>query len=269
MKKIFLFIAALCTLSAMATEGALCGCFSINAQGDKIQFSKGNLQYQASTHTWRFAAHQYDIIGKANSKISASYSGWIDLFGWGTGNEPTKTFGDFSIYCEWGKNPIIYSTGSNQWRTLTADEWVYLFHDRANAEDLFGLGTVNGIHGMIILPDSWTTPSGLVFYASTMRGFSWQDYHYSDYYRVSHYADNTYTSKEWQNMEASGAVFLPAAGYRWSTYVYEVGSLGAYWSASTLGGDACDFHFESILLYPRDYLSRENGLSVRLVRDVE
>lgn len=47
--------------------------------------SPGNLQYQASTGIWRFAEHQYDYIGSGNENISTSYSGWIDLFGWGTG----------------------------------------------------------------------------------------------------------------------------------------------------------------------------------------
>ena len=55
--------------------------FTINANGDKIFFSQGNLQYQASTNTWRFAEHQYDLIGSDNSNISSTYSGWIDLFG--------------------------------------------------------------------------------------------------------------------------------------------------------------------------------------------
>lgn len=66
-----------------ASEGALKGEFSVSAT-KKVHFSQGNLQYQASTKTWRFAEHQYDYIGSANSQISSSYTGWIDLFGYGT-----------------------------------------------------------------------------------------------------------------------------------------------------------------------------------------
>ena len=50
----------------------------------QVRFSQGNLQYQASTNTWRFAETQYSIVGNANENISSSYSGWIDLFGRGT-----------------------------------------------------------------------------------------------------------------------------------------------------------------------------------------
>ncbi len=64
-------------------EGALPGLFSVS-EGEQVRFSKGNLQYQASTKTWRFADQQYDVIGMDNEKISETYSGWIDLFGWGT-----------------------------------------------------------------------------------------------------------------------------------------------------------------------------------------
>ena len=87
----------------------LTGEFSVDDSGTKVRFSKGNLQYRASTNTWRFAEHQYDYVGGKNSSsgveygnvyytaggerkkasngdISPTYEGWIDLFGWGTSN---------------------------------------------------------------------------------------------------------------------------------------------------------------------------------------
>ena len=42
--------------------GAVDGKFSINASGDKVYFSQGNLQYQASTQTWRFG-NPWDFVG--------------------------------------------------------------------------------------------------------------------------------------------------------------------------------------------------------------
>lgn len=54
--------------------------FQVDPNGKKVYFSKGNLQYKASTNTWRFAENQYDMLGTNNAKISSSYSGWIDLF---------------------------------------------------------------------------------------------------------------------------------------------------------------------------------------------
>ena len=68
---------------ATVPEGIINGKFSVSA-GQKVYFSKGNLQYQASTSKWRFAEHQFDCIGDDNSNIEQYNSGWIDLFGWGT-----------------------------------------------------------------------------------------------------------------------------------------------------------------------------------------
>lgn len=89
-------------------EGAINSLFTINENGDRVYFSQGNLQYQASTNTWRFAEHQWDFVGGnesggggvsyqydggtvyengvrcRNELISSTYDGWIDLFGWGT-----------------------------------------------------------------------------------------------------------------------------------------------------------------------------------------
>lgn len=37
-------------------EGTLSGLFSVSAT-KQVRFAKGNLQYRASTNTWRFAEH--------------------------------------------------------------------------------------------------------------------------------------------------------------------------------------------------------------------
>ena len=52
-------------------EGVLPGFFSVS-ETKKIRFSKGNLQYQASTDTWRFAENQWDFEGLKNENIYVS-----------------------------------------------------------------------------------------------------------------------------------------------------------------------------------------------------
>ena len=144
-------------LEPVAPEGALDGAFTINANGDKISFSKGNLQL-VGENTWQFAATQWECFGASQSDTHR------DLFGWGTGSNPTLSstdYSDYSTFTDWGVNAI--SNGGNTadtWRTLTKDEWVYLFYGRTNAATLFGLGSVNGVNGTILLPDNWTLPEG-------------------------------------------------------------------------------------------------------------
>ena len=201
-------------------DGKLTGAFTINANGDQILFSKGNLQYQASTSTLRFATNQYDMIGEDNINISDTYTGWIDLFGWGTGNHPSNASTvdeDYSTFTDWGVNAI--SNGGNEanlWRTMTIQEWNYLIRNRTNAAKLKGQATVADVHGYVLLPDSWTLPAGLSFTPSP-----------------NNWTTNDYTAEQWAQMEAAGAVFLPATGYR-DPEIKGVGERGEYWSSNVV-----------------------------------
>jgi hypothetical protein len=262
-------------------KGAVDGAFSVSAN-KQVFFSKGNLQYQASTDTWRFAENQYDIIGESNASISSSYTGWIDLFGWGTGGNPTYASpysSDYTTFVEWGINAISNAGNvANEWHTLTRDEWYYIFFTRANASTLFAMGNVNGINGIIVLPDNWTIPTGANFLASTTLGLSAQNGNigiiYTSNSSNNFFTTNVYTKEQWAVMEAAGAVFLPAAGRRAGTTVTSVKEKGDYWSISpypTEGheGQAVGVTFSSYNLNPQASVARGLGSSVRLVQDVE
>lgn len=262
-----------------APTGAINGQFTINSSGGKVYFSEGNLQYKASDNRWQFAPNQYDIIGNGNSNISQNYSGWIDLFGWGTsGWDSGNTYyhpwdtdnSDGSLYgppgqynltgsyaqADWGEYNSIYSgsTATNGWRTLTREEWAYVFQGRSGASSKYGHGKVNGQNGMILLPDEWTLPSGMSF---TQGNSSWV---------------NEYTTGQWEQMEQNGAVFLPAAGYRGGSSVDNVGSVGYYWSASfsnSYGARGVNFDDAGLGLGTFGSGVRYYGFSVRLVRVAE
>ena len=249
-------------------EGAIKGKFSVG-ENKKVQFSQGNLQYQASTETWRFALHQWDFAGDADK------DGWIDLFGWGTGDDPTKNTGkeeDFADFTDWGDNAI--SNGGNTaklWRTLKMDEWVYLFFKRTDAAHLFGMGTVNGVNGVILLPDNW---SGEKF-TDTENGLTDEDGDYGECYynsKGTYVAFNhSYEGEAWSAMEKAGAVFFPAAGFRSTTKYYFIGTQGMYWSKTPheKADQRYNFGFSEKYLWPQTYGRCKSGLSVRLVHDVK
>ena len=263
--------------------GAIEGLFSVSAT-QQVYFSQGNLQYQASTNTWRFAESQYIVAGNDNNYISPTYDGWIDLFGWGTSGynhgavcyQPWSTSmnpGNYYAYgqaynnlydgngqADWGYNAI--SNGGNmegQWRTLTNDEWVYVFNTRSTTNGIrYAKATVNNVNGVVLLPDNWTAST----YALNSTNNNGADF-----------TTNTITAADWANtLEANGAVFLPAAGVREGTSVYYVGSYGYYWSASYDGSEYAYYViFNNGLLNPYhyDFLYRSYCLSVRLVRNAE
>ena len=259
-------------------DGALPGLFSVSAT-QQVHFSQGNLQYQASTNTWRFAEHQYDCIGSANSNISSTYSGWIDLFGWGTSGwnsgavcyQPWSTSESNSDYypggsytngltgayadADWAWHNAISNGGNvvHLWRSLTSAEWIYLLGERNDAYDKRGTGNINGLPGLIILPDSWTLPSGCSF----TPGEATPDW-----------TQNSYTLSQWALMEAAGAIFLPAAGWRNGTEVGDVGNVGIYRSTTPLDEEAVDrMFFFSDLLHADGRHGRYSGLPVRPVQD--
>lgn len=221
-------------------EGGIWGLYSISAT-EQVWISSGNLQYSAASNTWRFAPEQY----------SFNHSGWKDLFGWGTsgwdnGNEfylPTdQNAGNGNSSTGYGYGPLngtnarlsltgdyansdwgVYnaiSNGGNQaglWRTLTREQLNYLVGNAGKrAGGKRGVGTVNNVHGVIILPDYWTVPEGLEFVPGATQ--SWNS--------------NVYTVSEWEKMEAAGAIFLPAAGYHWGTESGRHTDDGSYWTAT-------------------------------------
>lgn len=255
------------------------GKFTVDADGKKVQFTQGNLQYQASTDTWAVASSQEEIIGSGNQRISATNTEWIDLFGWGTGNAPTKHEQDdeYGEWVDWGTNTISnMALAPNSLRTLSRDEWEYIFHGRTNAENLFALGQVDGRNGVILLPDNWSTPSGLTFTPSTTKGMYWHEAgtQYNDPTNdADHYTDNNYSSEEWNLMEKNGAIFLPTAGgrdYRWATNVDKINERGQYWSSEKNRSNTAYYliFVKNTIYFTHDsYLG--HGFSVRLVRDVE
>ncbi len=260
-------IALLCCCTgtwASSIPGALSGRFTINASGEKVVFSQGNLQYVG---TWQFAENQWDCFS------TSQYNDHRDLFGWGTGDAPNKVSdnnGDYGTFTDWGTNAITNggNTENSGWRTLTKDEWVYLFYSRENAATLFGFGRVNDKNGLIILPDNWTTPEGASFTASTTLGLAnLGSYYHND--KNDNYTHNTYTAEQWAVMESAGAVFLPAAAYRHgvdSNIKYTDGG-GFYWSSTPSSTDNAyylNFYYND--LDPQFNEMRYGGRPVRLVR---
>lgn len=260
-------IALLCCFTgtwASSIPGALSGRFTINASGEKVVFSQGNLQYVG---TWQFAENQWDCFS------TSQYNDHRDLFGWGTGDAPNKVSnnnGDYGTFTDWGTNAITNggNTENSGWRTLTKDEWVYLFYSRENAATLFGFGSVNGMNGLIILPDNWTTPEGASFTASTTLGLTNQGSYYHNG-NNDNYSHNTYTAEQWAVMESAGAVFLPAAAYRHGedSNINYTALGGFYWSSTPSSTDKAYYlNFYSNDLDPQFNEMRYGGRPVRLVR---
>lgn len=234
------------------------GAFSVSPN-TKVFFAKGNLQYQASTVTWRFAEYQWDYIGERNEKISEANEDWIDLFGWGTGYNPCKNDDDavsYSSFNDWGKNTII-NGDDKTWFTLSQEEWTYLLESRKTKSGiLYAKAIVNNVNGLILLPDSWSAFT----YVLT-------DYNKDD----ASFSTNRISQKVWnEKFDANGAIFLPAAGWRNGEGTRAVGTGGLYWSATSSGAAMSQsIYFNDGSFYTANRDGKQFGFSVRLVTVVE
>ena len=289
-KKIFTFLLALAAsvgmswaAPAVAVNGKLPKQFSVSAT-KKVYFSQGNLQYNSNNQRWQFAENQYSYIGNAagNTSITASgianNKGIVDLFCWvGASSTWTglKQYGISStnpwgtaaadgygttkgeaLKSDWGKLAIYNggNTANSGWFTLTQDEWIYMLKTRTNAGNLRTHATVNGVKGLIIMPDGWTA-SGVSLYITQS------------------FTANNINATQWTTLEGQGCVFLPAAGYQSPSaknqpFIYSVGEYGYYWYATSDPNDAKE---GSALVFSQQGLalaynsSRYLGQSVRLV----
>lgn len=234
----------------------------------QVFFSQGNLQYQ---QTWeydfeldkyskkgeyRFAYNQLDYIGEGNQNIDSTgfTEGWIDLFGWGTGDNPSKisTQGrDYMNFIEWGRNTID-DYEPYTWRTLNEQEWNYLLYERTDASLLQAVATVTGVNGIILLPDNWECPRRIDFIPGLSTTYGVQGYA----------AHQSFDEVEWKKLQATGAVFLPAAGQRYGTECSKIEESGHYWTSTS--GRSLDFYSNSIGVSTN---SNTSGFSVRLVSD--
>lgn len=236
------------------------GCFAVSDEMC-VSFAPGNLQYSYSSRKWQFAKNQYDTIGNANITGNTTLGEQIDMFGWSTstsswGVSVSSSNNDYSgEFVDWGKN-TIGKDKPNTWRTLTSEEWDYLFNLRPNAASLKGIAQVAGVNGLVLLSDDWSAPAGIVFKSGFVSA-----------YDVDAFANQQIFSEEqWVLMEEAGAVFLPAVGMRNGVNIYFFNNYCNYWSASPFG-DGYSFNLSAT---PNEAyvgnIDRSTGQAVRLVK---
>ena len=289
-----------------ASENVSASVFSVSAT-KTVLFSKANLKAHCTQFninelgvqdhwiSWVFTllGSQYETIpAEDNNTIDDFYAGIPDasLFSYGCSGyengqtiwKPNSTMymgrfgnwdesyqkirwynGTLTGNADWGYNAITNAgnTVNSGWRTLTISEWEYLLRSRANAGSKKGLATVNSVHGLILLPDYFALPDGCAWNGGS-----------------TSFSGNVYTVEQWASMEAAGAVFLPAAGTRYSKevegfgfpipQVRSQGSEGCYWASTDNGNNTAA---DMLYFYEGDITTGNknkcDGCNVRLVRD--
>ena len=233
----------------------------------EVAISPGNLQYQASTNTFRFPEHQYDYIGNTPGNSVATgrstQSAWIDLFPqassgydadakpWAIGlsrdiykNLLTKGTGYNNQNLDWGVYNDIYNydgtlnAAKGTWVTMQENYgWQSLINSttRPGGTFIFSDGSkVEHIHwfkGSIALTGG-NTVYGLFMLpdSSLVRGMT------SFSTIADHQQSVNITAFEWDLLEHSGCIFLPFGGMTQTTTnsvtVVNVNMNGTYWTCT-------------------------------------
>ena len=245
-------------------QGAIAGIFSVGPD-NKVYFSNGNLQAKINAYpnepNWYFADHQWDVIGSTLS-VRTEYFTW---------NAIKEAYPN--TFVDWKNSSIENGNkGKTTWRVLTADEWLYLFCKRKDANSLFTTGKVNGVNGVILLPDNWSQEK----FDNAKKGLIYNPD--EDLYRNDNENNFSFITREgdaWTAMEQAGAVFLPAAGSAWEGSPQYVNEACAYWSATpvteTWAGEAVAYYFYGgdDEIGPQNAALKSASRSLRLVADVK
>lgn len=241
---------------------------------------------------WRFAESQYDFIGDGNYSISEDYSGWIDLFSWGTSGwnsgaevsqpwdiDDVDSYSEYYVdyysdgkvvnlvgkyaYSDWGGYNAI-SNGGNQpglWRTLSIDEWRYLLQNNR-----WAFVNVEGILCVMLLPVDFIAPKGIRVLEVGIGKFI----EHKDFSTI----ENQYSIEQFAQLEECGVVLLPACGVsvleQTNMCVFVVGVCGCYWSTTAEDAKMAMFlYFNPYEVATDGGSGCQFGHSVRLVQDIK
>ncbi|MBO7418061.1 MAG: hypothetical protein J6U14_03895 [Bacteroidaceae bacterium] len=280
------------------------GEFSVNADGKKVIFAPGNLQYLGNADgpgTWRFAENQYDFMGDGpegtSYKGNVTVSGYTkyntsadkdvarDLFGWGTsgfnGKNPWMTTTTSSNYYsgslsdtdyDWGvyhsasgsSNEKITNGGDYKWRLFTSDEWAYIIAREGRVYTRADYTQIKKLFAGATV----VGVKGLILFPDNWDGSLYRTIIYGNDSNGG-YSSNIFDAEKWSEFEDAGCVFLPAAHVRSGTSLDYLNQ-GHYWSGTVISGRGGTLEFGSTGTV---ITSRNNnnlfrlGNSVRLVRD--
>lgn len=244
--------------------GKLPGLFTVGKGADgtagtsddvMVRFSKGNMYWDGDS--FEFEANQYSINSTwSTDHVSHFYWNKDASLAYAVSNNETGASASDNFFTNsnqtTAKTDFTVNGQTNVWRTLSHDEWKYLFENHNYNRDKYV--SVNGKSGIVIAPDGF---SGTI-------------------------ADS-YDATAWATAENNGLVFLPNTGYRTGSSISEKeGSTIScfYWTSTALGNqedeyEDCYFAYrvsfqkknDSFEYKPDSKAHREWAIGVRLVSD--
>ena len=265
---------------------------TVNASGKQVYFSQGDLEYNTTNNTWQFGE-------ESDAYTSFNVPPVYDIFRFGncTGSNPeaAPATADLTGSTEWGNLPITNggNTANSGWRTPSMSEFAYILRYRTTDVTINGISNchflqckVNGQKGMMIFPDNFADnmPADIDYSGWNSNNLDTRREQPSagvaapsiavEYVNIS--------LDDWAKLCRVGCNFMVEDGWYKDEGEGKEHSLqtdgGAYWTSTVVKDNNAYilyFNNEGVTLYDwRKYSGpyskkRINGMTVRLVRDVE
>lgn len=215
-----------------------------------VRFSKGNMYWDGDS--FEFEANQYSINSTwSTDHVSHFYWNQDASLAYAQENNETDASASDNFFTNsdqtTAKADFTVNGQTNVWRTLSHDEWKYLFEHHT-----YNYLPVNNKYGIVIVPDGF---SGTI--------------------------EDSYEDEAWATAESNGLVFLRNTGFRNNgTDISETDKSCFYWTSTALGNheeeeEDCYFAYRvffqwdngSLTYTPDNKAHREWAIGVRLVTE--
>ncbi len=212
-----------------------------------------------ATSGWDNGNYFYQPYSNSSSMLSPYTNAIGNGYGPTDGTSYSYSLTGAYANADWGVFNAIYNPATSStdapgtWRTPTRDEWDYLLCRRITTSGIrFAKATVNGVTGLIVLPENWSAST----YALNNTNVG-----------NAAFSSNVISAANWATLERAGAIFLPAAGARLGAWA-STDDRGYYWSVTCPDSiSAAAMVIVPTNVYGYNYGNRVTGRSVRLVRD--
>ena len=234
---------ASCIVKVTYVPNYLNGVFTVNEDGKKVNFSKGNLYWDVATGSFKFESNQWETSKKDLWDNIVWDTNHIRMFHWSKTasvaytidyDYPDEEDSDilFTNATAETANPNFKVSGEKgQYRTLSSDEWQYLIdtHEKKWV-------TIGTIGGYAIAPDGFEGTIG-----------------------------DSYSPEA---LAAANLVFLPCTGwFDGVSDLYDFDYYGCYWASTFC--PTVSFDAEGDIYILEDEWDCEFMFAIRLVRDCE
>ena len=232
------------------------GEFTVNGEGKKVKFTRGNLYWKSDN--WYVEKNQWDYHTKGDNGVGKFYfSTDATIARTQPYSDPNASASD-KLFCD-EERPLTIESESGFF-CLSGAEWLYLVSGRTTQTNRCVRAKINGYNGLLIFPDGYSQGAAVT---GTGIGSVNTD--------KEEFPTENLPLDRWSVMESDGVLFLAVNGNLTENGNFYPDTAGCLWTSSTEYVPSAQ---KVIVNYVRAtdslilYYDRKYGYSIRLVKKI-